>query len=283
MSSLRARAFVWLQYLLPQHGLSRLVLRATRVRNRVVKNVLVRGFLSLYHVDMAEALEPDPYRYGSFNEFFTRALRSGVRSIAANPRDIACPVDGAVSECGAIEQDRLLQAKGRTFTLSALLAGCDWAREFENGAFATIYLAPFNYHRIHMPLDGALCETWFVPGRLFSVNRATAAHVPSLFARNERVVCLFDSAAGRFALVMVGALNVGSMCTVWAGDITPRAHRSVAQLPSAAVALKKGQELGRFNMGSTVILLFQPGRVQLSAELRAQRAVRLGERIGGLA
>jgi phosphatidylserine decarboxylase len=274
------RLFVWLQYLLPQHALSRVVLAATRVRIPWFKNLLTRGFLGLFSVDMGEAAETDPYRYGSFNEFFTRALRAETRPIDADPQRIACPVDGMVSECGEIDHDRLLQAKGREYTLDELLAQQPWARRFEGGSFATVYLAPFNYHRIHMAVRGTLQDTVYVPGRLFSVNSTTARYVPRLFARNERVLTLFDTEFGQFALVMVGALNVGSMATVWAGDITPAARRIVTRIPGPPVTLDKGAELGRFNMGSTVILLFESQRVQWHPLLRAGSVVQLGQAIG---
>jgi len=276
------RLFVWLQYLLPQHGLSRLVLSATRVRIPWFKNAIIRGFLKLYTVNMQEAAQSNPLVYGSFNEFFTRELKQGARPIEADARDIASPVDGCVSEAGSIERDLLLQAKGRRYRLTELLAAQPWASRFEGGSFATLYLAPFDYHRIHMPLRGVLQETVYVPGRLFSVNTVTAQHVPGLFARNERVLTLFDSAAGGFALVLVGALNVGSMATVWAGDITPAARRVITRIPAPPTTLEKGAELGRFNMGSTVILLFEPNRARWHADLRAGRVVRLGESLGRL-
>jgi phosphatidylserine decarboxylase len=276
------RWFVWFQYLLPQHALSRLVLRATRVRTPWFKNWLVRGFLKLYPVDMTEAAQGDPLSFASFNEFFTRALKPGARTIASNPEAIACPVDGAISEAGKIEGERLLQAKGRSYTLTELLAAQPWATSFEGGSFATIYLAPFNYHRVHMPLRGDLKDTVYVPGRLFSVNTVTASHVPNLFARNERVLTLFDTAFGDVALVLVGALNVGSMATVWAGDITPAARRVMTRLPAQDVSLEKGEELGRFNMGSTVILLFQRDRARWLGEVRAGAIVRLGQSLGSL-
>jgi phosphatidylserine decarboxylase len=276
------RLFVWFQHLLPQHALSRLVLRATRVRAVWFKNALIRGFMKLYSIDMAEALEPDPLAYGSFNEFFTRALKPGARPIAAGAGDIACPVDGAISEAGRIEGDRLLQAKGRDYTLTELLASRAWASRFDGGSFATIYLAPFDYHRVHMPLRAQLRETVYVPGRLFSVNAVTAAQVPRLFARNERVLTWFDSAYGEVALVLVGALNVGSMATVWAGDITPAARRVVTTLPPQEISLDKGEELGRFNMGSTVILLFQRDRARWHADIRAGATVKLGQSLGSL-
>jgi phosphatidylserine decarboxylase len=278
--SFRGQLFVWFQYVLPQHGLSRLVLTATRVRAAWFKNWAIRSFLKAYPVDMSEAAESDPYRYASFNEFFTRPLKSAARSIAAGQHEIACPVDGRISEAGTLDRDRLLQAKGRDYRLSALLAGEAWASRFEGGSFATIYLAPFNYHRIHMPLLGVLRETVYVPGRLFSVNGATAQHVPGLFARNERVLTLFDAACGQFALVLVGALNVGSMATVWAGDITPAARRVVTRIPAPPTTLEKGAELGRFNMGSTVILLFERNRARWQPHVHAGSVVRLGQPLG---
>jgi len=281
--ALRGRVFVWFQYLLPQHGLSRLVLAATRVRAVWFKNWMIRSFLRLYRVDMSEADEPDPYRYRSFNEFFTRALKSGARPIASGADAIASPVDGCVSEAGTIDRGLLLQAKGRQYRLTELLAAQPWASQFEGGSFATIYLAPFNYHRVHMPLRGELQETVYVPGRLFSVNAVTARHVPGLFARNERILTLFNSGAGRFALVMVGALNVGSMATVWAGDVTPAARRVLTRIPAPPTTLEKGAELGRFNMGSTVILLFEAGRARWGGGLQAGSVVRLGQSLGDIA
>lgn len=274
------RLFVWLQYLIPQHALSRLVLRATRIRWQWFKNWLVRGFLKLYTVDMTEAAESDPLRYGSFNEFFTRALKADARAIATDPNAIACPADGVISEAGSIVGDTLLQAKGRGYTLGELLAARPWASRFEGGAFATIYLAPFNYHRVHLPLRGQLKETVYVPGRLFSVNAVTASHVPKLFARNERVLTLFDTAFGEFALILVGALNVGSIATVWSGDITPAAKRVVTVLPPRQITLEKAAELGRFNMGSTVIVLFQAHRARWHAGVSAGATVRLGQSLG---
>jgi phosphatidylserine decarboxylase len=192
-------------------------------------------------------------------------------------------VDGCVSEAGTVRGDRLLQAKGRDYALAELLAAQPWASRFEGGSFATIYLAPFNYHRVHMPLRGELKDTVYVPGRLFSVNDATARHVPRLFARNERVLTLFDTAHGQMALILVGALNVGSMATVWAGDITPAAQRRVTRLPAGPTVLDRGAELGRFNMGSTVILLFEPRRVRWHSEVCAGSVVRLGQSLGILA
>ena len=280
-------AFVVLQHLLPQHGISRLVLSATRSRAPAFKNALIRLFVRGFHPDMSDAVERDPTAYASFNEFFTRALRADSRPIAADPAAIVSPVDGTVSEAGVLNAERLLQAKGRDYTLDALLAGNPaWTRTFIGGTFATIYLAPYNYHRIHMALPGELRESFYVPGRLFSVNRTTAQLVPGLFSRNERVFCGFDHAGVPWGIVLVGALNVGSMATVWHGDVTPRKHREVTALPVADVlaptALAKGAEMARFNMGSTVILLLPPGAADFAADLTAGRVLRMGERIGTL-
>ncbi len=279
----RARLFVWLQYLLPQHGISALTRALTRVRTPWFKNLLVRAFLRAFTVDLREAAEPDPLAYPSFNEFFTRALRPGARPVDADPASIASPVDGTVSECGLIEGDTLVQAKGRRYRLGELLAGQPWAARFAGGAFVTIYLAPHDYHRIHMPLRGRLEAAVFVPGRLFSVNAATTRQVPRLFARNERILTLFGTDHGRFALVMVGALNVGSMATVWTGEVAPPARRAVTPLAAPALTLEKGAELGRFTMGSTGILLFEAGRVRWRPECVPNAALRVGRAIGGIA
>ncbi|MGO9039816.1 MAG: archaetidylserine decarboxylase [Steroidobacteraceae bacterium] len=278
--AVRGRLFVMLQLALPQHGLSRLVYAATRVSAPWFKNLLIRMFLKLFDVDMTEAVDTDPYRYRSFNDFFTRALRADARPIAAAATAVVSPVDGTVSECGKIDGGVLLQAKGRRYTLEELLADQPWAQRFEDGSFATIYLAPFNYHRIHMPMRGRLLDTVYVPGRLFSVNARTAQHVARLYARNERVLTLFESEFGPFALVLVGALNVGSMATVWAGDITPAARRVLTRIPAPTLVLDKGAELGRFNMGSTVILLFEANRTRWHPMLRAGSVVQFGQTIG---
>jgi phosphatidylserine decarboxylase len=279
------RAFVALQHLLPQHGISRLVLAATRSRAPAFKNALIRLFVHGFRPDMSDAVETEPTAYPSFNEFFTRALRPGTRPVDTDPRAIVSPVDGTVSEAGPLEADRLLQAKGHDYTLRALLAGnTAWERTFAGGSFVTIYLAPYNYHRIHMPLTGELREAFYVPGRLFSVNRTTAQLVPGLFSRNERVFCGFDAGGIPFGVILVGALNVGSMATVWHGDVTPRKHREVTALPVVNVLgetlLPRGAEMARFNMGSTVILLFPPGAARWTAALRAGHTLRMGERIG---
>jgi phosphatidylserine decarboxylase len=286
------RAFVALQHLLPQHGISRLVLAATRSRAPAFKNALINLFMRGFRPDMSDAVETNPTAYASFNEFFTRALRPGTRPVDTDPRALVSPVDGTVSEAGPLTEDRLLQAKGHDYTLRALLAGNSaWQRTFAGGSFATIYLAPYNYHRIHMPLSGELRESFYVPGKLFSVNRTTAQLVPGLFSRNERVFCGFDGGGIPFGVILVGALNVGSMATVWHGDVTPRKHREVTALPVrddsgpvtlAPLLLAKGDEMARFNMGSTVILLLPRGAVAWNESLTAGRTLRMGERIGTL-
>ena len=279
---MRAALFISLQHLLPQHFLSRLVLRLTRVRNPAVKDTLISQFLRGFHPDMSEADCPDALRYGSFNEFFTRALRPGARPVDADEQTLTSPVDGTVSQIGRLDGSRLLQAKGRSFTLEDLLAAppdCGWTERFKAGGFATLYLAPYNYHRIHMPLQGTLRAAWFVPGRLFSVNAATAAAVPNLFARNERVVCVFESGSSVFAMILVGALFVGSIATVWHGDITPGTGQPLSlPLDSARspLLLEKGAEMGRFNMGSTVILLTPAEFADWLPSLAAGTRIRMG-------
>jgi phosphatidylserine decarboxylase len=276
---------VLLQHVLPHHLISRCVLRLTRVRFRPVKNLVTRLFVRGFRPDMADAIETDPLAYSDFNSFFTRALRSDARPLAGGADTLVSPVDGKVSQLGDITRGALLQAKGRFYTLEALLAGAakNWAPEFHNGVFSTIYLAPYNYHRIHMPADGTLREIWYVPGRLFSVNASAAAGVRDLFARNERLVLLFEGPVGAFAVIFVGALNVGSMATVWHGDVTPRRPRSCCALPLPPEAERfraRGAEIGRFNMGSTVILLFAHDRVTLDTQLASGSVLRMGEQIG---
>ena len=281
-ASLSDRIKAWLQYPLPQHGLSRLTHRLTRVESRGFKDWLIRGFIRRFGVDMSEAAEPDVAAYRHFNAFFTRSLRAGARPIAAGAAALACPVDGAVSQIGAVEGGRIFQAKGQSFTAQELLGGDAGAvAAFRDGAFATLYLSPKDYHRIHMPVTGGLKKMLHVPGRLFSVNPPTTRAVPRLFARNERVACLFDTEAGPMALVMVGAMNVASIETVWAGEITPPAGRTVRAwtYPEGEVRLEKGAELGRFNMGSTVILLFAKDRIRWEADYTPGAPVRMGRKL----
>jgi phosphatidylserine decarboxylase len=281
------RLNIWLQYILPHHAISRVVLVFTRIRFAPVKNTLIALFMRGFKPDLSDAETTDPFAFESFNAFFTRALRPGARPLAGSASTLVSPVDGTMSELGAVEQNLILQAKGRSYTLDALLAGAaaEWSPRFTGGQFATIYLAPYNYHRIHMPADGSLQEIWYVPGRLFSVSVTAAAMVQDLFARNERLVLLFEGSCGAFAVIFVGALNVGSMATVWHGDVTPRRLRRVAKLPLPPESERfrpRGAEIGRFNMGSTVVLLFAPDRVTLEQQLRHGSTMRLGQQLGSI-
>jgi len=283
--------FVALQYLLPHHLLCRLVYVLTRSETRWLKNLLIRAFMRGYAPEMADALEPKPLKYRSFNAFFTRALRADARPADPDRQRIVSPCDGTLSIAGSLHGSELLQAKSHRYTLEALLAAeSDWVTRLSGGRYATIYLAPYNYHRVHMPLSGRLSAAWHVPGRLFSVNGATVARVPRLFARNERVVCAFEGDHGPFALVLVGALFVGSMSTVWHGEITPwrAASRPGGEIhrlePSSSADLwqSRGAELGRFNMGSTVLLLLPPGLARWDASLQPGAAVAVGQPLGSL-
>jgi len=269
------------QYLIPQKYLTAFAgWVATRQWGRYTTR-LIAWFVGRYQVNMDEAAEPDIAAYPSFNAFFTRALRADARPLAA--ADFVCPVDGAVSQCGAIEGDRIFQAKGHSYTCTALLAGDSAAAgRFQGGSFATIYLSPRDYHRIHMPCDGTLRRMVYVPGDLFSVNPTTARGVPGLFARNERLVCHFDTAHGPMALVLVGATIVGSMATVWHGVVNPPRRPRVTTWVYgsdgiAAPFLRKGAEMGRFLLGSTVVLLWPQGALALHPAWRAASPVRMGE------
>ncbi len=281
------RWFVTLQYLLPQHLLSRLIGAIARARVAWIRRPLIAGFVRGYRPELDDAVQPDPQAYPSFNAFFTRSLRPGARPASPAPLAIDSPVDGRISALGTSARGRLLQAKGRDYALRALLAGNETlAARLEGGLFMTIYLAPFNYHRIHMALDGTLGGAWYVPGALFSVNDTTARHVQDLFARNERVILEFAGDRGPHVLVMVGALFVGSMGTVWHGDIAPPRQRGATALPMpatpGAARLARGAEVGRFNMGSTVILLLPPGSASWDGGLAAGSAVRVGQALGAV-
>lgn len=265
------------QYLLPQHALSRLVHMVTRSERPWLRDRLLAGFLSRFDVNLDEAERDDPADYRSFNDFFTRALKPGSRPL--DPAAIVSPVDGRVSQQGDIQDTRVFQAKGRRYDLKTLLGDREAAKPFRNGRFCTLYLAPHNYHRIHMPVDGRLTALRHIPGRLFSVSPATTRVIPRLFARNERVVAHFDTAHGPMAVVMVGAMLVGSIETVWTGEITPptRLRRRELPLPPAnRRSLHQGDELGRFNMGSTVILLLPESAPGFRRELYHQAPVQLG-------
>jgi phosphatidylserine decarboxylase len=274
-----------IQYALPQHGLSRLWRWVTRREETWIKNPIIRALDSRYGMNMAEAEEAEPTRYASVNAFFTRKLKPGARPLDSTPDTCVAPVDGCLSQCGAVSEGRVFQAKGREFSVTELLGGdAALAESFAGGRFATLYLAPRDYHRVHMPTDGTLERMIHIPGRLFSVNPMTTRAVPRLFARNERVAMIFDTNVGPMALVMVGAMLVGSIETVWAGEITPPRGRRIrewryGETGEPAVALERGDEVGRFNMGSTVILLFPSGAVEWNSDLAPEARVEIGKRI----
>jgi phosphatidylserine decarboxylase len=272
--------FIWLQHSLPQHWLSRCTGWLARLqRPRWLKNLVIQRFAAHYGVDLGEAEHSRPEDYRSFNAFFTRALQPGARPLA--DAGVLSPADGAISQIGEIDGNRLLQAKGQWFSLSDLLAqDSERGALFTGGSFATIYLSPRDYHRVHMPLAGTLSATCYVPGRLFSVNGLTASRVPGLFARNERLICYFDTEAGPMAMILVGAMIVAGIETVWSGQEAPVPRRPQLRHYAAsapAVSLSRGEEMGRFLLGSTVILLFPRGRVSWRSDLGAGSPVRLGE------
>lgn len=271
------------QYLLPQHAISRLVLWATRVRRNWFKNALMKWFIRRFQVNMDEAEQGDYRRFECFNAFFTRSLKPGARPLAQGDDVVLCPVDGAVSQVGSIRAGTIFQAKGHDYSASALLGGdAELAAQFASGSFATLYLSPRDYHRIHMPLAGHLRQMVYVPGRLFSVNPKTVRCIPGLFARNERVVAVFDTAFGSMAMVLVGAINVACIETVWHGVVTPPHRKPVQRWDysgDSAIRLEKGAEMGRFNMGSTVILLLGNEGVRFDAAITAGAAIRMGDRL----
>ena len=271
------------QYLLPKQALTGLAGRFAGAALGRWTTAAIERFVRRYGVDMGEAANPDPASYATFNDFFTRPLRTGARPLAA--ADFICPVDGAISQCGAIDGDQIFQAKGHRYSTLALLGGdAGWAQRFEGGQFATLYLSPRDYHRIHMPCAGRLLRMVHVPGALFSVNPVTARGVPGLFARNERLVCLFEGPQGPFAMVLVGATIVGSMATVWHGVVNPPRPGTLRSwdYDGHALQLARGEEMGRFLLGSTVVMLFPRGLMQFPADWQATRPVRMGEAMGTL-
>jgi phosphatidylserine decarboxylase len=269
------------QYLLPKLLLTQFAGWVAGKKGGHLTTALIRWFVGRYQVNMAEALNTDISSYASFNDFFTRALKPGARPVAA--AGLICPVDGAISQFGMVERDQVFQAKGHSFSTTALVGGdTNLAAEFQNGSFATLYLSPRDYHRIHMPCDGLLTRMIYVPGDLFSVNPTTARGVPGLFARNERVVCVFDSAQGPFVLTLVGATIVGSMATVWHGVVNPPRSASVREwrYDDQNISFKQGDEMGRFLLGSTVVMLFPQSRAKdlaFNPAWTAGGAIQLGQ------
>lgn len=273
------------QYFIPHHLFSRLVGWLAESRAPFIKNTFIDFFARRYQVNMSEAVEENPLAYENFNAFFTRALKPGARPIDADPDSIVSPADGAISQLGPIQGDIVFQAKGHYYSLCELLGGNkERAKAFEGGQFATVYLSPRDYHRVHMPFTGTLREMIFVPGELFSVNTRTAENVPRLFARNERVVAIFDTELGPMAVVLVGAMIVASIETVWAGVVAPmQAGVKVTDYqstPRDPVVLEKGAEIGRFRLGSTAIVVFGPGVAAWDENYKEGSPTRMGEKLG---
>ena len=280
------KLFVLSQYIMPQLAISRLAGRlADHDQSPALRNRVIKWFIGRYGVDMSEAAESDPEAYPSFNAFFTRALKPGTRPLAEGDKTLISPVDGAISQLGQITGDRVFQAKGQSFSLSELLGGDEQTTTpFAGGEFSTIYLAPKDYHRIHMPIAGNLREMIHIPGKLFSVNPVTAENVPNLFARNERVACIFDTEAGPMAMVLVGAMIVGSVETRWNGVVVPSGNQVTATRYEGdqAIRFAKGEEMGRFRLGSTVIMVMPKGTVTWNNDQVAGKNVRMGEAFGTL-
>jgi len=281
------KLFTSLQYLVPQHGLSRLAGKLANCRNQRVKDTFIQWFIKRYNVDMSQALHQDPTSYACFNDFFTRALKADARPIDSADNSVVCPADGSLSQLGGIDDGRIFQAKGQLYSACELLGGDEaLAAEFANGSFATVYLSPKDYHRVHMPLAGRLRLMTVIPGDLFSVNSATARGVPRLFSRNERAVCIFDTAVGPMAVVLVGAMIVAGIETPWAGEVAPFKRRLTTThydtQHTQPITLVKGAEMGRFKLGSTAIVLFGKNKVRWSDTLKADSPTRMGEAMGEL-
>ena len=266
------------QHLLPKRLLTELAGAFARRQGGALTQTAIRRFIARYGVNMAEAANPDPAGYASFNDFFTRPLKDGARPLADAPW--ICPVDGAISAFGPVKKDQVYQAKGHGYSTRTLVGGdAGLAAQFDDGHFATLYLSPKDYHRIHMPCAGTLREMVWVPGSLYSVNPATAKALPGLFAKNERVVCVFDTAHGPFVLVLVGATIVGSMATTWHGVVNPPRHKDVKRwtYENQTIAFQQGQEMGRFLLGSTVVMLWPKSPMQFNPDWAPARPIRLGE------
>ena len=279
--------FIIFQYIVPQHLLSRMVGAIAECQWPWVKNTFITKFIKQYGVNMAEAADPEPLNYANFNAFFTRALKEGARPITEGDNSIACPADGAISQLGEIKDGRIFQAKGQSYSLLELLGGdVETAQPFEGGKFATVYLSPKDYHRVHMPMAGTLRSMTYVPGDLFSVNGTTAENVPRLFARNERAVCIFDTDAGPMAVVLVGAMIVAGIETVWAGQVAPIKRQiqthNYQQKEQESIRLEKGEEMGRFKLGSTAIVIFPKDVMEWDDKFSADFPTVMGEKFGEL-
>ncbi|MBT5484385.1 MAG: phosphatidylserine decarboxylase [Gammaproteobacteria bacterium] len=278
--------FIFFQHLAPQHLLSRLAGKLADASTPALKNFMIRKFVKRYGVNMAEAINSEAEDFATFNDFFTRALKPGTREVHSAPDSLVSPADGIISAAGNITGDQLFQAKGKSFSLAALLGGdSDTASSFLDGSFVTVYLSPKDYHRVHMPCAGILKKMIYVPGKLFSVNQTTSERIDDLFARNERAVCLFDTDAGPMAMILVGAMIVAGIETVWSGQVAPAPHglcTSDYANQHPAIQLAKGEEMGRFKLGSTVILLTGPGAVNWLQDVDENFAVKMGEQIGDI-
>lgn len=279
LTNLKKKLFIQAQQIVPQQKLSRLVGKVAASENPVLKNVVIQAFKAKYGIDMSIAEQQNALKFKSFNEFFTRSLKTGVRSIDANPKSVVSPADGAISQLGKINEGDIFQAKGQSFSVEKLIGDPQLAAPFKNGEFATVYLSPRDYHRVHMPYSGTLTETLYIPGELFSVNQTTAENIPGLFARNERMVCLFDTDVGRMAVVLVGAMIVAGIETVATGKVKPTGR---LELNHHAMKLEKGDELGRFYLGSTAVVLFEKDKIQWDQAFKANSTVVMGEALGHL-
>lgn len=276
-SRLKKQIFIQAQRVVPQHQLSRVVGKLAASEHPIIKNTVIQAFKAQYGIDMSIAEQSNALKFKSFNEFFTRSLKEGVRQIDTDPHSIVSPADGAISQLGKIEEGDIFQAKGQSFSVEKLIADPQLAEPFKNGHFATVYLSPKDYHRVHMPFAGTLTETLYVPGELFSVNQTTAENIPGLFARNERMVCLFDTELGRMAVVLVGAMIVAGIETVATGKVKPTGH---LELNQHNLFLEKGAELGRFYLGSTAVILFEKDKMAWDAAFKANSVVMMGEALG---
>jgi len=276
-SRLKQQLFIQAQKVVPQHRLSRVVGKIAASENPLVKTAVIAAFKTKYGIDMSIAEQTNALKFKSFNDFFTRGLRTGVRAVDADSTAIVSPADGAISQLGKIENGDVFQAKGQKFTVENLIADPQLAEPFKNGEFATVYLSPRDYHRVHMPFAGTLTETLYVPGELFSVNQTTAENIPGLFARNERMVCLFDTELGRMAVVLVGAMIVAGIETVATGKVKPSGR---IELNQHNLFLEKGAELGRFYLGSTAVILFEENKMQWDEKFKANSTVLMGEALG---
>ena len=277
LTNLKKKIFIKAQSIVPQQKLSRVVCKVAASENPILKNIVIQAFKKQYGIDMSIAEQQNALKFKSFNEFFTRSLKEDVRAVDSNPNSIVSPADGAISQLGKINEGDIFQAKGQSFSVDKLIGDPQLAAPFQEGEFATVYLSPKDYHRVHMPFAGTLTETLYIPGELFSVNQTTAENIPGLFARNERMVCLFDTELGRMAVVLVGAMIVAGIETVATGKVKPTGR---LELNHHEMKLEKGDELGRFYLGSTAVILFEQDKIKWDEAFKANSVVVMGEALG---